>query len=94
MMDQPLRVEPKWPTIFLLIAVLFAGIIIGQLLTFHTAIAPHQELAPCATEDSTGCHWDADEQGNGRGTDLYNGVPACTNAIADAGGICHGEPTD
>lgn len=26
--------------------------------------------------------------------DRWNGVPACTNEIADAGGICHGEPTD
>jgi hypothetical protein len=24
--------------------------------------------------------------------DPYNGVPQCTDAIADAGGICHGEP--
>ena len=25
-------------------------------------------------------------------SDPYNGVPACTDQIADAGGICHGEP--
>lgn len=25
--------------------------------------------------------------------DPYRGVPACTDQIADAGGICHGEPT-
>ena len=24
--------------------------------------------------------------------DPFNGVPACTDEIADAGGICHGEP--
>lgn len=24
--------------------------------------------------------------------DPYGGTPQCTNAIADAGGICHGEP--
>jgi hypothetical protein len=24
--------------------------------------------------------------------DPFNGVPACTDQIADAGGICHGEP--
>jgi hypothetical protein len=24
--------------------------------------------------------------------DPYRGWPACTHAIADAGGICHGEP--
>lgn len=23
---------------------------------------------------------------------MYGSVPACTDAIADAGGICHGEP--
>lgn len=26
----------------------------------------------CATEDSTGCFWDASEQGNGKGKDLWN----------------------
>ena len=26
----------------------------------------------CATEDSTGCYWDASEQGNGLGQDLWN----------------------
>lgn len=26
----------------------------------------------CATEDSTGCYWDASEQGNGLGKDLWN----------------------
>lgn len=25
--------------------------------------------------------------------DPYGGTPQCTDAIADAGGICHGEPT-
>ena len=24
--------------------------------------------------------------------DPYGGVPACTDQIADAGGVCHGEP--
>lgn len=24
--------------------------------------------------------------------DPWNGVPQCTPAIADAGGVCHGEP--
>lgn len=24
--------------------------------------------------------------------DPWNGVPVCTDAIADAGGVCHGEP--
>ncbi|QWS69369.1 membrane protein [Microbacterium phage Necrophoxinus] len=29
-------------------------------------------LPPCATEDSTGCYWDASESGNGHGWDLVN----------------------
>lgn len=27
-------------------------------------------LPPCATEDSTGCYWDADTMGNGLGSDV------------------------
>jgi hypothetical protein len=56
-------------------------------------------LPPCATEDSHDCHWDAAHQGNGLGrsfTDLhgvrYYSVPACTDALADAGAVCWGEP--
>ena len=29
---------------------------------------PMVEHTPCATEDSTWCHWDAETQGNGQGT--------------------------
>lgn len=25
-------------------------------------------------------------------SDVWGGVPWCTDAIADAGGVCHGEP--
>lgn len=38
--------------------------------------APHKAatelIRVCATEDSTNCFWDASEQGNGIGNDLWN----------------------
>lgn len=38
--------------------------------------APHKAatelIRVCATEDSTNCFWDASEQGNGLGNDLWN----------------------
>lgn len=30
--------------------------------------------------------------GIGVNSDPFGGVPQCTDSIADAGGICHGEP--
>lgn len=33
---------------------------------------PTPPLPACVTEDSTGCYWDASEQGNGLGNDLWN----------------------
>lgn len=67
---------------------------------------PDLTLTPCAQEDSVNCYWDAAQMGNGEGTSFVNidgtyyyptddewgGVPACTPALADAGGVCHGEP--
>lgn len=32
----------------------------------------YDSVVPCATEDSTGCFWDASEQGNGQGHDVLN----------------------
>ena len=34
---------------------------------FDQASDPRTGFEPCATEDSTACYWDADEQGNGVG---------------------------
>lgn len=31
------------------------------------SVVLHASQTPCATEDSTFCHWDADTQGNGHG---------------------------
>jgi len=40
------------------------------LLALCTTPAP-QQLAPCATEDSTGCYWDASHRGNMQGQSFY-----------------------
>ena len=34
--------------------------------------ARKDSLPPCLTEDSTGCVWNASEQGNGQGHDVVN----------------------
>lgn len=75
------------------------------ILTDPPAPVPTPTSLPaCETEDSTGCYWDAQTMGNGRGQDVvtlepepevnedHGGLPACTDAIADAGGMCWGEP--
>lgn len=43
-----------------------------QPLPARSASASPLPLVECATEDSTGCYWDASEQGNGLGKDLWN----------------------
>jgi hypothetical protein len=43
-----------------------------QPLPARSASASPLPLVECATEDSTGCYWDASEQGNGLGQDLWN----------------------
>lgn len=32
----------------------------------------NEDLPPCATEDSTGCYWDADTRGNRHGDDVID----------------------
>ena len=45
---------------------------IGALLGIGLVLHPGQgaTLPPCATEDETGCYWDAQTMGNGRGHDV------------------------
>jgi hypothetical protein len=93
------RLRIRWERVGLLVAVLFVGFCLG-VIAASTIIMGNMDsslnmgpatLPACATEDSTGCYWDADTRGNGLGVDVID-VPPCTDAIADAGGICIGEP--
>lgn len=89
------RLRVNWAAVITCIGALLVGFVIGCSVVF-SIMAPALTvpgLPPCVTEDSTGCYWDAETMGNGQGVDVVDlGVPACTNEIADAGGICHGEP--
>lgn len=77
------------------------GLIALSLLTGSSTITNEiafADLPACATEDSTNCYWDAAVNGNGEGASFIDRdgvvtyVPECTDAIADARGICYGEP--
>lgn len=56
------------PTALAVIAAAAGGLIVG--VTAATAIIV-PAVQPCATEDSTGCYWDADARGNGEGESFY-----------------------
>jgi hypothetical protein len=44
---------------------------VAATLMLAVAVPVHAEdLPPCPTEDSTGCYWDAETQGNGEGEDV------------------------
>lgn len=49
------------------------GLVIGGTVwAFNVATSPSDAVTPaCATEDSNGCFWDADSQGNGIGNSFY-----------------------
>lgn len=103
----PIRRKPiDWP---LMLAAFVCAVLAFTLVVIGGQIAgdiPPQNGAgypPCQTEDSTGCHWDADTRGNGQGRSFVvddTGVvtyddgevayPACTDQIAEAGGMCEG----
>lgn len=56
---------------------LFLAVILGVHWVAYTAVPepPVQgglSIPSCATEDSVNCFWDASEQGNGLGNDLWN----------------------
>lgn len=44
----------------------------GPPVDHSTNGSEKETLAPCPTEDSVGCYWDASESGNGRGHDVVN----------------------
>ena len=87
------KVRYNWNAIAATIITMIVGIAIGlgAGLSLHQHADDREGLIPpCATEDSVGCYWDADSRGNHTGTDIV--VLPCTDAIANAGGICYGEP--
>lgn len=61
-----IKTRTRWDRIAAALAV---GALLGVLLCWGVIIATDQPeaLPPCATEDSTGCYWDADTMGNGEG---------------------------
>jgi hypothetical protein len=78
----------------IVLALVAAIIVWGVVIIASLTDSPGESLPPCATEDSEGCYWDAETMGNGVGNDYVSipDVPRCTDAIADAGGTCWGEP--
>lgn len=88
------RFVVRWAAVVTAIVALLVGACLGMAIQFgidHAAVN-EDALPPCATEDSTGCYWDADTMGNGMGNDLVtvSDLPYCTDEIAEAGGICQG----
>lgn len=88
----------RYDAIITVIVAFIVGIVLGMglqwQLTQATLDSLSDSLPPCQTEDSEGCYWDADTMGNGLGSDVVSipDVPRCTDAIADNGGVCYGEP--
>lgn len=66
------RLRVNWAAVVTVIGGTLVGFVIGCSITFGI-MAPAltaPSLPPCLTEDSTGCYWDADTQGNGDGRDV------------------------
>lgn len=56
---------------------LFLALVIGAHAIAYTLVpepSPAKQVRPvmCATEDSVKCFWNASEQGNGLGEDVFN----------------------
>lgn len=92
------RFRVRWDQVS---AMLVTVLCLGLLMVWFGVLIepmPADSLPPCATEDSDNCVWDAAKMGNGEGESFYvvdgavHHVPACTDEIADAGGVCIGEP--
>jgi hypothetical protein len=67
-----------WIAAIITAALVFAVMLwMLHLATDHPAHPPveiinEDGLAPCPTEDSTDCYWDADTMGNGHGRDVID----------------------
>jgi hypothetical protein len=72
----PRTVTIRWDSALTAISTFAIGLVLG--VTVATSV---MSAAAVVNED----HAVVNE-------DPYSGVPACTDRIADAGGICHGEP--
>lgn len=54
---------------------LFLAVVLGVHWAAYTVVpepGPSRTTISCPTEDSVNCFWDASEQGNGLGNDLWN----------------------
>lgn len=55
---------------------IMAVVILPHLIAYSLVPEPPVRgglsIPACATEDSVGCYWDASEQGNGLGEDVWN----------------------
>jgi hypothetical protein len=74
------RFRVRWDRIAwaLAVGILFAlltlwALEIASLQASERTVNEQSTLPPCPTEDSTGCYWDADTMGNGRGHDVVTG---------------------
>jgi hypothetical protein len=64
------RYRIRWDRVIVVVALC---LVIVAMLAWAAAIYDRTGgLAPCPTEDSTGCYWDADTMGNGRGNDVID----------------------
>ena len=53
------------------------------VVAMQPAPEPAQITPACATEDATGCYWDATTQGNGEGVSFYTDTEGHTYYIPD-----------
>jgi hypothetical protein len=94
------RIRIRWDRIILAASVVIMSVTTVAVLAVGVRIAADvpgpliDGLAPCATEDSDNCYWDATSHGNGDGLSfaMVNGqlIPWCTDAIIASEAICWG----
>ena len=68
------KLKVRWAAV---IVQLLTGVLLGMLAAWAltgggipASVNEDELLPPCATEDSTGCYWDAGTRGNGQGSDV------------------------